>query len=868
MPYTPPSGNLVEFNISGAYTPPLGGDVLIQFGNVLDNYIRTADVYLNSDFGMLQVTEAELILTHTVELQLESPVFELDPLIHMVTNNVEFNLDIEHSLLQILPDIVTHPIIFENDSNLLSVGGNSETDLPMGISPGHAFKYGGSLNSDIHFLFKWGNPFSTDICLTLDNRVYFNLVDNSENSIWGSMWVLDQHSDTPWELLTPIDLHVSSVWLSFLIVDRTQSTIYEGNRFLTKTSEYLYNAPTPFDRLSTYRYEGVVQADPTREFDWNSKFDNNPDSLKEYLWGPRELFSYCYRSYIPPQQGDSIDFSYPPKNIFYPTVLENTRENVDSYNARILSGLEQAYLNDLALYQSLEEEETTAYYAYIDALEYLQFINSLPHINRSESAESALAKYTEAETVYLRCQVATAEAKLLYERSKALFDNYIPVTALPDSGDTVVDNSINLELSHYSADPRCLTEHNRTGPRDSGGGGGTVVIPPEPPYPPFVVKQVYYVMNTVLVKTLPGNTEVEVKAISMTIDRDSWLWQLSMTVAKKEYVDLLSPKNGVYQTVEVYINGWKWVFLVESWRENLGFAKGTYSVNGRSPSLVLGDPICDKKSFTNTTQETGSSIITGILGANPAASGFSIAFSDYEGNQTGFDPSSGSHWLITENAFTYTGQTDIQAIQTLAESIGGYVQTHRSFYNYGTGQDHRILEILPTFKFQPWNWTANYPGIEYTQLDKSLIREIGTSYKKNPDYYGAYIVGESPRANGSTSVFCNVYKDGKGPASTHAPLCSGPLYTTDEIAQEKGRMLIGDSGVWSEHTIKIFSLMPSGTAPGLLKVGDMINVTTGATTEWRGLITSVSIDASVINTSVFTVSQTVNALQYIGEWNA
>lgn len=866
MAYTPPAGNLLDFNISGNYTPPKGDEVVLQFGSVLDNYIRTFDVILGTEFESLLVTESELIRTHTVDLIPEFETCSVEPLIHMVTNTFELSSDIEHSLLQILPDIVTHPFVLENGSDLLLVGGNSETDLPMGISPGHSFKYGGATSADIYFKFRWGVPAETDVCYTIGNRIYFEYEDTFKWSPWEVMFVLDQSAASPWEDLVWFDVHYLYPWASFFIQDITHKTDYYGNKFFSIESNYSYAQPEAKDVLRGMSYGWASYTDPTREFDWNVA-RLTPDSSKEVPWGPRELFKYCYREYIPPQQGDIVLFSFPPKNNYYPVQVESTRENVDLFNARMLAALEQKYLAAYVTYQGSLTAEDTAYSALLAASDYLQFINSLPHADRPESSDSALSKYTLAEAEYLRKQGVTVTDKALYEKYKYDFDNYIPVEALPDSNNTVLDYSILLSLSHYSADPRCLTEHNRTGPRDSGGGSGTIVIPPEPPFPPFAVKQVYYVMNTVLVKTLPGNVDIEVRSVSMTIDRDSWLWQLSMTVAKKEYVDLLSPKNGVYQTVEIYINGWRWVFLIESWSENLGFAKGTYSVSGRSPSLVLGDPICDKKSFTNTSEETGSSIITGILGANPLASGFSIAFSDYTDNQTGFDPNAGSHWLISENAFSYTGQTDIQAIQTLAESIGGYVQTHRSFYDYGGGNDYRILEILPRFKFQPWNWTASYPGISYKQLDKSIIREIGTSYKKNPDYYGAYIVGESPRAGGTTSVFCNVYKDGKGAATLHAPLCSGPLFTTDEIAQEKGRMIIGDSGVWSEHTIKIFSLMPSGTAPGLLKVGDMINVTSGATTEWRGLVTSVAIDAGVINTSAFSVSQTISVSQYIGEWN-
>ena len=90
-------------------------------------------------------------------------------------------------------------------------------------------------------------------------------------------------------------------------------------------------------------------------------------------------------------------------------------------------------------------------------------------------------------------------------------------------------NSLVLRMEIISSNPRCPIEHSYTGRRDTTGDSGIVVTPPEPPLPPFVVKQVYYIMNTVLVKTLPGNVSIEVKGISMKIDRDSWLWPIIVT---------------------------------------------------------------------------------------------------------------------------------------------------------------------------------------------------------------------------------------------------------------------------------------------------------------------------------------------------
>jgi hypothetical protein len=112
-----------------------------------------------------------------------------------------------------------------------------------------------------------------------------------------------------------------------------------------------------------------------------------------------------------------------------------------------------------------------------------------------------------------------------------------------------------------------------------------------------------------------------------------------------------------------------------------------------------------------------------------------------------------------------------------------------------------------------------------------------------------------------------VYKQEKGQACLHAPVISSPLFTTDAIAQEKGRMIIAEAGIWQDHSIRVFSLFPFPQEPGLFAVGDLINVTKSGVSDWIGLIKGVSIEASLINKSAFSVSQNLNVSQYVGEWN-
>jgi hypothetical protein len=743
--YVPPIGNAVHLEIGGSYAPPDAGDVQLQFGDVLDNFIRSSDVLLDSIYEQSLIGDVYLIRSFGFDSELIAEQHYIDPLVHIQQDSTEYELELPHILLEILPDIINAGVELEYLSDNMQVGGNSQTDLPKGISPGMYAVWGLCSGADIHFDAAWEPAIEVQVNAPVTSTEDLLWVDTYTFSGWSVYTNIDPFVSVPFEDFYPVDLFLSSPWESLIEVDRVSQVIYTGFQNTQIFVNYLYNSPRSFDKLHSVKYVSVPRVFITYENTWNTDIDS--DAHHTVPWGPRELYAYCFKVYTPPRSGLSIDFHFPAK---YPL--------------------------------------------------------------------------------------------------------------------TIGADVLNFGLDHYSSSPLCNNEHQHTGIRDNYVTPGIEVAPIIPPIP-LAVKKVYYIMNTVLVQTLPDHTQIEIIGVQLTTDRDSWLWQLSMTIGKREYIDLLSPKNGTFPTVEVYINGWRWVFLIEKWTENRGFGKGTYNVTGRSPSMVLGDPLCDKKTLTVGELSTGSYIIDGILSANSAATGFSVSFAAYENTQTGFDPVT-AHWNIPSGTFSYTNQTDIQAIQTLVDSIGAYVQTNPAFYNYGAGNDGRFLSVLPKYAWQPWNWSLGNTELDFKILDEGIIREMGSSYVKNPDYYGAYIVGEAGKDGGSgTGIFCDVYKQEKGQACLHAPVISSPLFTTDAIAQEKGRMIIAEAGIWQDHSIRVFSLFPFPQEPGLFAVGDLINVTKSGVSDWIGLIKGVSIEASLINKSAFSVSQNLNVSQYVGEWN-
>jgi len=733
MPYDPPLGNNVEINFNGEYVAPPGDAASITFGNVLDNWIRTESILLETFADSSSITEANLIESADLVVEFTVANSLLDPLIHLNAESMILDCICASHQLEILPDIVNESLLLNNYIAGLDLGGGAETDLPSYLNPGFSVSYGGNVFVDTFFSVPWGYMIFLDKFVG-NNFLGFFTTDNSYLIPWQTFYLsdnlvfIDSSSSDDYA-----DISVNSSWDFFIKTDRLVDFEYTGFRTLNRSIDFQYNEAFAKDRFIDIPWDSNSEMNRHFKFTWTGIGINDIDYVVNY--GPKALYKFCFEVYEPPPSHIGPNFVFPPRNAAFPGIGE----------------------------------------------------------------------------------------------------------------------AVGFIMDSYSSDPRCETIHMYTGIRDINIPTGTQI---NPVYP-FRVRQVYYMLNTVLVKEVPSNAPIEIKALTMTTDRDSWLWQLSMTVGKKSYVNMIKPDGGVFKKVEVYINGWRWIFSIEGWQENAGFARGTWTVTGRSPSLVLGDPICPQKSYVHTdVTGTGSSIIDNILQAGGYS--FSVSYVGYGvDGQSGFSPTT-SDWNIPANAFSYSNQTDIQAIQTLVDSIGGYVQTV---------PDDDILEILPKYSWQPWQWRNTIAEIDYKQLDKSIVSEIGSTYRKNPDYFGVYMIGTTPKSGGAgNGVFCDVRRDGYGAGTAHAPISSSPLYTTNSIAQEKGRMILGDSGMWMDHSVKVFSLFPPGEDPGLFKVGDIVNVTESSTIKYRGIITSTSISAGLANGSAFNVSQTLGLSEYIGEW--
>lgn len=431
-----------------------------------------------------------------------------------------------------------------------------------------------------------------------------------------------------------------------------------------------------------------------------------------------------------------------------------------------------------------------------------------------------------------------------------------------------VCSGITFQLNNYTSepmDPRCSWDHIHSGIRDRY----LVVEFPDTTFP--APKKVYYMLNSVLVKKLLTNQPIEVLHIDATIDRNSWLWQFNVTVASRDCLEVIMPVNGVFSNIEICINGYTWICTVEGWRENRKFGADSWTITGRSPSLMFAAPVASKKSDTEEISLQGQTIfeqlVTGVTvppNWPPQLSSWTADFSAYSNTCTGFAPH--SSWYVPGGTLSYSNKTDIEVLQSISGAIGAYIQTEANC----TGANCKLY-VKPIYPHMPWDWDDSNANIEWKPVIEDQCTEIARTSVLQPYYQAVHVMGESVGGSNdgtgpdgtNTAIFVDVCRDGwcGGGTATYAPMITNPMVTSSKAGLEKGRMALGKTGEWLEHTLRFGVLCPGSGFSGLFLPGDMITVLERGY-PWYGQVKSTTISAMMTN-KTFTVSQQINVEEFI-----
>jgi len=398
-------------------------------------------------------------------------------------------------------------------------------------------------------------------------------------------------------------------------------------------------------------------------------------------------------------------------------------------------------------------------------------------------------------------------------------------------------------ISDYEPNNYCPFKHKHTGMREN-----YTIIPP-PPLAPIIAWS-YYMINTVLVKRLPDNTEIEVISVSIQTDEDSYLWDFSIVIPSEYYLNLLKPvvQNGelILKDVEININNNVWTCRIERWSESVSFGQRSWTLSGRSPSCELSSPYDAGSSYENENAIQGGQLLSSILSGTgwDVSWGFEDNSSTYSDN---INPT--SEWLVPAGEFSLSENTKIQAIQHVLEAIQAVVLTVPNCYT------NKTLIVNPRFKSKPWDWGTQ----DYVEtIIPNICREIGQDFISNEDINLIIVSGEPGVVVKGTKAGTDGSKLGE--------LFTHKLITSVQAGSEACKNLMSKEGKWFERTFTFFSMddgvTPTDLVPSLLLPTQMIRYTDGATT-WRGKVTSVSIEAGMGSNGV-EVYQSINVLNYIG----
>lgn len=359
---------------------------------------------------------------------------------------------------------------------------------------------------------------------------------------------------------------------------------------------------------------------------------------------------------------------------------------------------------------------------------------------------------------------------------------------------------VDFFFDKYTYDERC-THREPSGWRENY----TYKRPKKIPRPP--VLGVYIVLNNAMLCRLPDRTPVGVLSMSLSSKIDSWCWDFKAVLESRADLDKVRSIDGSPVPVEVEINGWKWVVMIEDSEGSRQFPKGSWSVSGRSLSAELASPYAPIKTYTESNQRLARQ----------------LAESELENTGWTFDWKI-EDWLVPANVFSVTNQTPMETILKIVRSIGGEIQSHRT---------DKILKAVSRYPKSPWKWATETPVIS---LHESVVLTLGWSNERKPGYNGIYVSGSTA---GGVTVF--VRRDGT-PGDNQAQMIVEPLITAVEAGRERGRVELSKAGKWSRQRLSL-PLMSGSELPGLLNCGELIEVQEGSAL-WRGQISDVSITAN------------------------
>lgn len=328
---------------------------------------------------------------------------------------------------------------------------------------------------------------------------------------------------------------------------------------------------------------------------------------------------------------------------------------------------------------------------------------------------------------------------------------------------------------------------------------GAIVVP---------TRRTYIVINDVSLTRVSNNTPIAARSLQVQIDAGTWGWGWSASVPAAHLADIERDSPDEPVELEANINGVLWRLLVERVSQERSFAQNTLSIAGRGIAAHIAAPYYPAQSRTNAGALTAQQLADAALTINGVPLGWTLDWQIPD-------------WLVPAGAWVHTGPP-MDAVQTIAQAAGGYVQADRV---------QKILHVLPAYPLLPWQWAGATPAFT---LPAAVTTREATDFIQLPDYNRVFVSGTD-----IGGVLGQVTRAGTA-GDLPAEMVVDPLITHADAARGRGAAILGNTGHQQRLTLQT-PLLPN---IGLYPVGSLIQWQDGAATR-RGLVRSVSVSAAM-----------------------
>lgn len=249
---------------------------------------------------------------------------------------------------------------------------------------------------------------------------------------------------------------------------------------------------------------------------------------------------------------------------------------------------------------------------------------------------------------------------------------------------------------------------------------GPVKPLPEPPPDPDIL-DTYMIANTVNLVVLPSRTPIQAKNVRVGLDADSFSWKFSADIFTQAALDLVKPDAEGAKEVELDIDGWKWVLLVERYTRNRKFPTEAYSISGATRTQLLAAPYAPLRTSLNSAPITARQAAEAEL----LYTDFTLVWAA--------ETVGPADWTFPTGALSYQGQTAMQVIARIAETVGAVVRPAR---------DADSIEVRPRYPAPPWEWDQVTAPVERI-IPPSMMTDLSGEWTPQPAWNACYVSGTS-----------------------------------------------------------------------------------------------------------------------------